>query len=260
MITDLGAAPRQCSCPGGPQSCACGETAAVSPQLPPGDFFTADGQGEWHAVRRGDAVLAVPWQDRHVTRSACGNLAFLEAGLGAYDRDSGPASVRPCPECAWTAAAESGTLDREVRRLVPAPADQVTLARLIPDPVTAATAAAALTAALTRRPGRVEDEDDRHLIQVLGTLSRHAPVLLIAGACQEGSCGCPGDDHDATAACAGCSLQAGSWAGDYEGEYLAECLVPAPCQPLLLLAAAAPAMAAEAVAARQAARPATDSQ
>jgi hypothetical protein len=37
-------------------------------------------------------------------------------------------------------------------------------------------------------------------------------------------------------ACQACSLQAGSWAGEWEGQYAVECTIPAPCGVLTALA------------------------
>jgi len=75
-------------------------------------------------------------------------------------------------------------------------------------------------------------------------------VLLVPEDCAEGSCdhGVYEDDHgdkdevwtcpypDATVGCAACSVQAGSWAGEWEGQYAEECTVAAPCDVLRALA------------------------
>lgn len=165
--------------------------------------------------------------------------------------------VGPCPECAWIVAGEAGELDLQVQALVASAADYAVLARLMPDPMIAVTAAAMLVEAALS--GHAEEEFDHPAtIQLLAAITRHAPVILVPEDCAERSCehytdtceegsGQPWEwaNPEAAVACAECSLQDGQWAGECEGRYRSECTITAPCAVLTALAAHAEQALAE---------------
>jgi hypothetical protein len=266
-----------CQPPGGtilkPGSCECGTTyrqaeaskafanaaalVADAYPLPAGDYLTGVA-GDWHAVAHADAGQTAKWFGREVTYAVCGKLTRLSLRHPAYDPGSRPVSFQPCAECMWIVASARGELAAEVERLMPGNEDREILARLIPDPLIAVTAAAMIVEAATAgRDGATLD--DPATIQLLAAISRHAPAILVPEDCAEGSCEHypPGYDPlsgkgfecsrpQASAACAACSLQAGPWAGEWEGTFRYECKVPAPCAPLLALAEHATEALAEA--------------
>jgi len=93
---------------------------------------------------------------------------------------------------------------------------------------------AAAILARAREEGR--DPGDGHVLQLLAHVSRHEPGQLVSEGCAEGDCdhgdgACPSD-----AGCPACSIQAGSWAHAWEGTWLAECTIEAPCGVLLAIA------------------------
>jgi hypothetical protein len=181
--------------------------------------FLTGVQDGWHAI---EAVNLRPadWPGCHSHAwSACDTIVRLAKDeIQPYRPDDIPVSHDPCPACRWIVAARTGTLDAALAALPPLAHD----------------IAAAILNEAARDEGR--EPDDPRAMQLLAFASRHAPAALVAEECSEGGCdhggGCPG-----TSACRACSLQAGSWAGEWEGQYLDECTIPAPCAPLLALAA-----------------------
>jgi hypothetical protein len=169
-----------------------------------------------HAIGVG-ALLALAGCTAHAW-AVCGTLVQPVAGGQRYE----PAAVPwpACPECRWMAAARTNT--------------QAAALAAMGDPLAQAVAAAILVRA--RDEGR--DLDDARALQLLAHVSRHEPARLVDEGCAEGDHDghepgqCPGRD-----ACRACSLQAGSWAGEREGQFLGECTILSPCGPLLALAA-----------------------
>lgn len=182
-------------------------------------FLTGVQQG-WHAID------AAPFDTgcREHAWALCGAIVRLAGEkYQPYDPSSVPVSHDPCPQCRWTVAAATGSFDAAIRDLE--------------HPLAIATATAILD-----HSGRLEQGiDDPAAIQLLAAVAAHAPVLLVTEeAAEEGGClgcvnppchGCPG-----RLACAACSLQAGDWAGEWQGQYREECLIEAPCAVLLALA------------------------
>jgi hypothetical protein len=205
--------------------------------------------GEWHAARRGDAERAVARHGKDpAVITVCGRPAMLARAWPVYGGEKRPAASDQCPECAWAVAAERGELGAQVKALAPSPAQHAALARLLPDPLIAVTAAAMLVEAAAGGYGEHEP-DHPQVIQVLAAVTRHSPVILLPEDCAEGSCEHYPDGYetgsgqpwecpmpDASAACKACSLQAGGWAGEWEGQFLSECTIPAPCPVLTALA------------------------
>jgi hypothetical protein len=213
---------------------ACQAVAAAWP-LPPGDFLTgAPDEHGWHALARADAEWCALRFGRLFSFTVCGRMGRRADKHGAWN----PAEpLRRCPDCEWAVAAAVGQLAETAARLAPGPEDEAVLAGLIPSPLIASETAALIIAAATRDGGQPGDET----IQLLATVSRHAPQVLRSVDCHQGDCGhddqgsCP-----AIVACEACSLQLGSWAGvEREGTYRGECTIPAPCQVLTAIRAAA---------------------
>lgn len=194
------------------------------PEITTARFLTGLQNG-WHAV---DPEGLQPGCGTH-RWAVCGKVVRLALKFGAYDPGSTPVTYGPCHLCSWIVAARTGTLDAALARLA--------------DPVAHDAAADFLNAA-----GRdYREHDDPALMQLLAAVSDHAPVRLVSEECGDGDCEHEGD-CPADSACRACSLQAGSWAGEWEGTYRSECTIPAPCAVLLALAEAARRAVAEAAA------------
>jgi hypothetical protein len=210
----------------------------------------ADGQLGYHAVERpiadamaGLSVSGLP----AVARAACGELVHVSERHGTYDRMSGAMSSAPCRYCAWTVAAATGSTGRELALITPGRAQAAAIAGGGVNPrLAVAICQAILTASIS--PDADYETDHPATIQLLAQATRHRPVLLVPEDCAEDSCACArdadGDDVSdrhcsypgATAACDGCTLQAGNWAGEWHGTAMPECTVPAPCSVLCALA------------------------
>jgi hypothetical protein len=175
--------------------------------------FAIGVQDGWHAIPSG-SILAGCTGHRW---AACGALVRTTKYEQPYDPRAIPVSFDPCPDCLWIAAARSGMLDAALAMLT--------------HPVAHDAAAGILNLA-----GRMEsDDDDPACIQLLAAVTRHAPVALVSEECSEGDCEHEGNCPE-TLACRACSLQAGGWAGEWEGRYREECTIPGPCAPLLAIA------------------------
>lgn len=220
------------------------------PVVDPNQFLTGVQDG-WHAVPVDAIKYAATTADgiSKIARAECGALVGVAPKFGAYDRSPYPVRYNPCQVCAWTVAAMTGQLEAEVQRLMPSNEDRDVLARLIPDPLIAVTAAAMIVEAVSMGRYGAEDSRDPAHTQLLAAISSHAPVILLPEDCAEDSCEHypPGYDPlggkgfecprpEASVACAACSLQAGSWAGEWEGTFRSECRILAPCAPLTQLA------------------------
>lgn len=196
--------------------------AKVAPSAlnPDGHRFLAGVHHSWHAIEAAQDRFGDPLH----AGAVCGAVVRPavsrddESRPQPYDVASFPVSLDPCPACRWVVAARTGTLEAALAALS--------------DPLAHDVAAAVLAEA-----ARDEREpDDPMTMQLLTAVSRHAPVALVSEGCSEGDCDHEGD-CPSSSACRACSLQAGSWAGEWEGQYMAECRIPAPCAPLLALTA-----------------------
>jgi hypothetical protein len=224
---------------------ASGRMADVWP-LPAAGFLTGIGGGERHAISR-------EWfgqtRRRHwsgYARGECGRPALYASQYPVYG-DRAHAGALWCAECSWAVAAQEGDLGRQVRALTGTPGEQAALGRLMGDPLIAANAAARIIDAAER------DDDGRRIgaetVRLLAAVTRHAPVILVTEDCADGECGHGPDgigERCAAVACRACSVQAGPEAGEWEGRFLAECTIPAPCAPLIALAVHAERALAEA--------------
>jgi hypothetical protein len=186
----------------------------------------------WHAVetRALDPETNTPGCAAHAW-SVCDKLVRVAKDeYQPYDPAVVPGSYDPCQACLWTVAARTGTLDAALARLA--------------DPLAHDTAAAILNE-FARLHADLDDAhlmDDPATLQLVVQVARHAPVLLVTEECAEGECdhlgagGPPCADCPGSLACRACSLQEGSWAGEWEGMYRTECTIPAPCAVLLRIA------------------------
>lgn len=201
----------------------------------------------YHAVTRTAAQRATGGGDRHIRAMAACHAylvqvihrggAFRDFQRGAAPLDHG--SV--CPDCAWVVALNQDGIAAELAALTPTGRQHDALARLLPDPLITVHLCEAILRA--QRSAHL-DQDDPLTLQLLAHASRHAPEIAIPEDCGEGSC-----DHrpenanqswecwypDAAVVCPTCSVRAGSWAGEWEGQYAAECTVASPCSVLVAL-------------------------
>jgi hypothetical protein len=215
--------------------------------LPDAGFLTGIGGGERHAI---DREWFEQTRRRHwsgYARGECGRPVLYASMFPVYGQDRHP-HVSWCPECAWTVAARQPDLGGQVTALLtPPPGEQAVLGRLMPDPLIAVHAAVMIIDAAELDDGyRVGPET----VRLLAAVTRHAPVVLVTEDCADGECGHGPDgigERCAAVACRACSVQAGPEAGgDWEGRFLPECTIPAPCAPLTALAVHAERALAEA--------------
>ena len=208
--------------------------AAEVNDLPDVPYLTGVGRG-WHAISLPSMDYLRTGPADSVAFAVCGELVRVAPRSGAYNRGDVPVSNDPCHVCAFTVAAAGGipALQAEIDRLRPTSDELPALSRLMPDPFLAVNTCQAIAAEPDWEPGHPAS------IQLLATAAAHAPVLLLPEGCAEGDCEhgdglC--DYPDASAGCRACSLQTGSWAGEWEGQFREECTIPAPCAVLLALA------------------------
>jgi hypothetical protein len=196
---------------------ACKKPCDLTPQpaLQLASVFLVGVQDEWHAI---DAPATALRCELHAW-AVCGAVVRQAEPDQPYDFTAYPVSLGACPECLWTVAARTDALDAALATLGHPLAHDI-------------------AAAVLNEAGRRELDlyDAPEMIDLLTAVSRHAPARLVSEECRDGDCehegDCPG-----RSACAACSLQAGSWAGEWEGQYRDECAITSPCAPLLALAA-----------------------
>jgi hypothetical protein len=190
--------------------------ALTGPDGKPVPYLTGVGHG-WHAVSRESLAYLRTGPADSVAFAECGELVRVAPKFGAYNRADVPVSNDPCHICAFTVAAAGGmpALQAEVDRL---PAFAADICRAI------------LTEPDWEPRGPAS-------IQLLAKVAAHAPALRLREECADRDCEheggiCPSDG----AVCAACSLLAGDWAGEWQGQLREECTIPAPCAVLLALA------------------------
>lgn len=208
-----------------------------------------------HAVTRQAARQAV-WNgdndhDRVETRSACGVTVVLARRWGPFARGQRHVDRQQvCGHCAWivaldpvSAAADDGGLfdltpiGVELGLLTPTGPELDALARAMLDPLIAPRACRAILAA--RCTGRDCETGHERWPRLLGTVTAHRPVVLMAEECAEDACdhadraGCYGAEP--TVVCLACSILTGPEAGEWEG--MVDVAVPAPCSVLTALVA-----------------------
>jgi len=222
---------------------------AALPPIPDVPFMIGLGAEHRHAVdiqTARTAADAAAERGPHAgwTHAACGQPVVLARKGGEFRRDNPfleRAADRTCPSCAWTVALTLDRVDEELIALTPHGHEHDVLSRLISDPAVVARICSAILDQLSND----YEPAHPHLVELLAHASRHAPVVLVPEDCAEGCCGhdIPADTHgrccypDAALGCAACSVRAGGWAGEWEGQYATECTVTAPCSALSTLAA-----------------------
>jgi len=209
-------------------------------------FVTGVGDGHmWHAIGRDQAEHEVA-QAAGIAAAVCGALARLSK-YGVYDRLAVPVVYGPCPLCAWTVAIATSSTERELRLLTPDDHAAGALARVGAPPFLAVNICRAVLAHESS-PEAENGLDHEATVQILAHATSHRPALAIAEECAENDRACrhrPAaadnswrcDYPGAGALCLACSLRAGSWAGEWEGDIMDTCRVPAPCGVLRALAA-----------------------
>ena len=208
-------------------------------------FVTGVGDGHmWHAIDRDQAEHKVA-QAAGVAAAVCGALARLTK-YGVYDRAALPVAYGPCPLCAWTVAIATSSTERELRLLAPDAHTAGALARASAPAFLAVNICRAVLAHESS-PDAEGGLDHEATVQILGHATSHRPTLALAEDCAENDRACrhrpPAADNSwrcdypgAEALCLACSLRAGAWAGELEGDVMDECRVTAPCGVLRALA------------------------
>lgn len=199
----------------------------------------AGGLGPLHAIDHDSAVKAVEWAGPDTTTvyvpAECGETVLIARYWGGFERGNRHLhSV--CPYCAWAVATVTLTTDVELDAVTPSKLELPALARLLPEPnVTRRLCEAILREHLVQR----ENGSDTLplMVQLLAHATEHRPILLLPVGCAERDCDheTEAECHDeaTTVACATCSVLAGSWAGEWEGQI--EVAVPAPCSAFTAL-------------------------
>jgi hypothetical protein len=166
--------------------------------------------------------------------AACGATAAPIPQHGAF-HPANPAMRTDvfdrCPHCRWIAAIDQHTETAELELFDQqhyGDSPQLALEPSPPSPMRRLCAAILADSDC--------DPDYPLVIQLLGHATAHAPQTLMAEDCAEDSC-----DHDrgtcpSWLGCATCSVVAGTWAGEREGQHAVECSITAPCQVLQTLA------------------------
>lgn len=192
-----------------------------------------------HAVTAEHAALPPQW--RHVG-TPCGVSVVVAREWGEFRRGNDRlATHQLCAHCAWTVALALGTAEQELAAVAPSPPEELAWGLLLPDrDLLVRTCRAILVA---RQAERECDADHPSWAQLLGHVTAHRPEILVPEDCSEGDCEHDGDlaacyAASTVIACPVCSVRAGTWAGEWEGQY--EITVPAPCSVLTAVAAAFP--------------------
>lgn len=206
--------------------------------------FGVDG-GRVHAVNRVRLQTALrhngPLQADtlpHLPAAAmCGARVVVATAWGPWSRTSPHVqAIGVCPHCAWHVAIDTLSVAEELAALRPTDSSaraSFTAAGVELDLV--ATVCAAVIAA-------AEAVDDEHglyhprTVDLLAHVTAHGPVLLVGEGCSEGDCDHEDGPCPADVSCEACSLVAGSWAGEWAGQYDEVCTVPGPCQVFRLIA------------------------
>lgn len=200
------------------------------------DYLIGLDGGRLHAVRYRDAAkaaLANPSEWRITTHSVCHRQVGVARTWGGYDRDNeNLATHRVCPECEWEVAVEAGTTAAVIKAMRFTGPDRDAAAKALGDPDLACRLYEAILA--TDR----YDQDHPHVQDLLVHATRHGPVLLMSEECCDGDCEHEGPAEcreDSWFGCGACSVVAGSWAGEWEGQFATECTVAAPCSAFTAL-------------------------
>lgn len=214
------------------------EDSSAMPPLPDVPYLIGIDE-QWHAIRRALAVWAEQHGDDDTSRDTprvrvgaeCGTSVIVARRLGEFRRGTADVDIRAgnlCAHCGWSVALTQGTTTTELAAYTPTGRELAALHRLLPDPLLAVRICQAILAAAMS--GDEYDADHPRWPHLLARASNHRPVVLIGEDCAEASCEHPADRdacyaESTTVACLTCSVTAGSWAGEWEGQI--DILVPA---------------------------------
>lgn len=213
-------------------------TPLAEPELPAAALIIGIGNDSRHAVTRSMAIDvigsgrirdAVPW-------ALCGERVGLVPGWGAYQRGSEYLSRGDiCPTCRWIVATQRDEVAAEIADLAPAADSIPALTRTLGDPLVGVR----LLEAIADDENLYAPDGFRrsHRADLLALASQHLPEVLVCESCVDGDLSahqpdqCPAE----MVACMGCTATSGPWAGEWIGQVLEECTVPAPCSVLRAL-------------------------
>lgn len=178
----------------------------------------------------------------HETHALCGQKAYLSHRWGVFgDENPIGGSFRRCAECGWIAALQRGETEEELQRYAMTADTKSGAVALVVKIFTAVLDAQGGNDGLT---GWETHGEQTRLSQLLGHIGSHAPAVFVCHGCaDDDECDyshtaqwrpgfCPGR----RLACMACTALAGEWAGECEGQTLAECFVPSPCSVLVAAA------------------------
>lgn len=189
----------------------------------------SDGNG-LHAVNPRVVDATFHWSTD--VPAECGRTVRISRDWGSFERGNEKVGqLGACARCAWTVAVATGTTGRELEAIRAAGVPVLdALERLLPNPWLYLEICRKLVADMEN------EGPDGRFVQLLTAATEHRPRVLLDGMCSDGSC-----DHDEqprdcyaeadTVACWACTISAGSWAGEYEGQV--EVLVSAEECPVL---------------------------
>ncbi|CAN5736257.1 hypothetical protein BH09ACT8_BH09ACT8_56050 [soil metagenome] len=200
--------------------------------------------GERHIVTGEAAGVALDLAggDPRLAHAAalCRRVVKVATAWGPYSRDAALEYPPRCPDCAWILALHRGDVDEEVAAFTTHDAfDAAAIAARLGEGV-----GERLLDAIAHDPALWQGADrlgPSHRSQLLGHASRHLPAVTVCEECAEIGVAnahgygatCPAQE----VACLGCTVTAhGLWAGEWEGTFLPECTVAAPCSVLTTLA------------------------
>lgn len=214
--------------------------------LPAGDLvFGLCDVGEQHVVVSGDARAAldlVGGDPRVATAVAiCRRQVRLATAWGPYSREAALERGFRCADCVWILALVRGDIEAEIDQFVSceSAAGASAINARLGDVGRRVLAAIAADPALRRCAPELRPSQQT---KILGHAARHLAVVVVCEECADYG----GDDAHGSGQvcpaqkviCASCTPTADdSWAGEWVGTFLNECIVAAPCSVLAALAA-----------------------
>jgi len=201
--------------------------------------------GERHVVTGEAAGVALDLAggDERLAHAAalCRRVVKLATAWGPYSRDAALEYPPRCPDCVWILAMHRGVVDEEIAAFTTHDAFDAAVftARLGDDVGERLLTAIAYDPALWHGADRIAPS---HRSQLLGHASRHLPSIGLCEECADigvANANAHGETCPALeVTCPGCTVTAhGMWAGEWNGTFLPECTVSAPCSVLMTLAA-----------------------
>jgi hypothetical protein len=172
--------------------------------LPDAPYITGRplGRATLHGIRHQRAVRAAAYDTplSRWTSAECGTVVVIADELPVFEPSALPVYATVCGQCSWAAAITAGdeAIAAQLDRLTPTGRDLDILALRLADPLIARHTAEKLLARLAGI-----DEVDRtadcapfgELLQLLGHVARHVPVVLMTEDCAEDSCDHRTDDQ-----------------------------------------------------------------